>query len=129
MADDIGRWLEDLGLSKYVDVFAENEIDSNVLPDLSETDFEKICIPMGPRKKMLRAIEEFNVAAQGTVSTVEARVGRATSALVRAPAADGDVLRFGQVNRFQQLPRFSVHRAADGNDTLAIRRQDDSGFA
>ncbi len=34
MADDIGRWLEDIGLSKYVDVFAENEIDSTVLPDL-----------------------------------------------------------------------------------------------
>ena len=45
MADDIGRWLEDLGLGKYVDVFAENEIDSIVLPDLSEADFEKIGIP------------------------------------------------------------------------------------
>ena len=80
MADDIGRWLEDIGLSKYADVFAENEIDSTVLPDLSEADFEKIGIPMGPRKKMLRAIEELNVAAQGTESTVEARVGRAASA-------------------------------------------------
>ncbi len=76
MADDIGRWLEDIGLSKYADVFAENEIDSTVLPDLSEADFEKIGIPMGPRKKMLRAIEELNVAAQGTESTVEARVSR-----------------------------------------------------
>jgi len=44
MADDIGRWLEDIGLSKYADVFAENEIDSTVLPDLSEADFEKIGI-------------------------------------------------------------------------------------
>ncbi len=80
MADDIGRWLEDLGLSKYADAFAENEIDSTVLPDLSEADFEKIGIPMGPRKKMLRAIKKLNVAAQGTESTVEARVGRAVSA-------------------------------------------------
>ncbi len=80
MADDIGRWLEDIGLSKFADVFAENEIDSTVLPDLSEADFEKIGIPMGPRKKMLRAIEELNVAAQGTESTVETRVGRAASA-------------------------------------------------
>ncbi len=56
MADEIGRWLEDVGLSKYADVFAENEIDTTVLPDLSEADFEKIGIPMGPRKKLLRAI-------------------------------------------------------------------------
>ncbi len=80
MADDIGRWLEDIGLSKYVDVFAENEIDSTVLPDLSEADFEKIGIPMGPRKKMLRAIEELNIAAQGTESIVEPRADRAMSA-------------------------------------------------
>ncbi len=80
MADDIGRWLEGIGLSKYADVFAENEIDSAVLPDLSEADFEKIGIPMGPRKKMLRAIEKLNIAAQGTESTVEARVGRTASA-------------------------------------------------
>ena len=80
MVDDIGRWLEDISLSKYADVFAENEIDSTVLPDLSEADFEKIGIPMGPRKKMLRAIEKLNIAAQGTESTVEARVGRAASA-------------------------------------------------
>ncbi len=62
MARDISEWLEDLGLGRYTDVFAENEIDSTVLPDLSEADFEKIGIPMGPRKKMLRAIEELNVA-------------------------------------------------------------------
>jgi hypothetical protein len=24
MADDIGRWLEDLGFSEYADVFADN---------------------------------------------------------------------------------------------------------
>ena len=47
MADDIGRWIEDLGLSEKADVFAENEIDSIVLPDLSEADFEKIGIREG----------------------------------------------------------------------------------
>ncbi len=56
MADEIGRWLKDIGVSKYADVFAENEIGSTVLPDRSEADFEKIGIPMGPRKKLLRAI-------------------------------------------------------------------------
>jgi hypothetical protein len=54
-------------LSKYADVFAENEIDSTVLPDLSEADFEKIGIPMGPRKKLLRAIsalgDDFEAAS------------------------------------------------------------------
>ena len=53
---DIVRWLEGLGLGKFVMVFAEAEIDANVLPDLTDADLEKLGIPLGPRKKLLRAI-------------------------------------------------------------------------
>ncbi len=63
MARDISEWLEDLGLGKYVEVCAENEIDLNVLPHLSEGDLKELGLPMGPRKKLLAAIAEFGPSA------------------------------------------------------------------
>lgn len=53
---DIAAWLERLGLGKYTEVFAENEVDFEVLPELTEQDLEKLDIPLGPRKKLLKAI-------------------------------------------------------------------------
>src|SRR5262245_52559431 len=41
-ADDrIAAWLEEVGLGQYATVFAENAIDLDVLPDVTETDLEK----------------------------------------------------------------------------------------
>jgi hypothetical protein len=55
----LGAWLGELGLAKYQAVFDEHEIDLAVLPELSEADLEKLGIPMGPRKKLLRAIAQL----------------------------------------------------------------------
>jgi hypothetical protein len=49
-------WLKDLGLEKYAGVFERDEIDLDVLAQLSEADLEKIGLPLGPRKKLLGAI-------------------------------------------------------------------------
>jgi hypothetical protein len=38
MARDIGEWLGELGLGKYVEVFVENEIGIGALPHLREDD-------------------------------------------------------------------------------------------
>ena len=35
---DIAAWLRELGLERYVPAFRENEIDAEVLPDLTESD-------------------------------------------------------------------------------------------
>ena len=53
---DVAAWLEDLGLGKYQKVFAENEVDFDILPKITEQDLEKLAIPLGPRKKLLEAI-------------------------------------------------------------------------
>ena len=42
MAHDIANGLDDLGLGRYVDVFAENEIDLDALPCLGEDDLKEI---------------------------------------------------------------------------------------
>ena len=54
----IERWLADLGLEKYAAVFAEHEVDASVLADLTESDLHTLGIPLGPRKKILKAIAE-----------------------------------------------------------------------
>ena len=53
---DVGAWLEELGLGGYKALFAENRVDADVLPDLTDADLEKLGIPLGDRKRLLKAI-------------------------------------------------------------------------
>ena len=53
---DIGQWLNAIGLGQYEALFREHEIDAEVLPDLAEADLEKIGVPLGHRKRLMRAI-------------------------------------------------------------------------
>ena len=74
----IGDWLEKLGMSEYAQRFAENRIDFSVLPDLTDHDLEKLGIVLGDRRKMLRAIADLEaieksapaIAAAATASVV-----------------------------------------------------------
>src|SRR5918995_6420894 len=61
-AVDIAAWLCGLGLERYVQTFRDHEIDAEVLCDLTEGDLEKLAIPLGHRKKLLRAIAALSVA-------------------------------------------------------------------
>jgi class 3 adenylate cyclase/predicted ATPase len=58
----IAEWLEKLGLGQYAQRFAENDIDPSVLRDLTDHDLEKIGVSLGHRRKLLRAIAEFDEA-------------------------------------------------------------------
>ncbi|MFQ5792214.1 MAG: adenylate/guanylate cyclase domain-containing protein, partial [Acidobacteriota bacterium] len=59
MSDGVTEWLEELGLGQFAAVFAEQQIDHEVLSELTDEDLEKLGIPLGPRKKLLRAIGEL----------------------------------------------------------------------
>src|ERR1700732_4669796 len=52
---EIGSWLESLGLGRYQQLFIDQEIDSQILPGLTELEFTSMGIPLGPRKKRIRA--------------------------------------------------------------------------
>ena len=56
---DIGEWLEGLGLGQYRALFADQAIDSDVLPDLTEEDLMRLDLPLGHRKKLLKAIGDL----------------------------------------------------------------------
>ncbi len=54
---DIGGWLRNLGLGRYESAFIENAIDTDVLPELTEGDLEKLGMPLGDRKRLIKAIK------------------------------------------------------------------------
>ena len=56
---DVAGWLQNLGLGQYASAFAENAIDIDVLSELSEHDLERLGIPLGHRKRLVRAIREM----------------------------------------------------------------------
>ena len=60
---NLAHWLEELGMSEYVQRFAENRIDLAVLPELTDQHLKDLGIPLGDRLKMLRAIRELIDAA------------------------------------------------------------------
>ncbi|CCE09686.1 RtsD [Bradyrhizobium sp. STM 3843] len=61
----IREWLASLGQSEYADRFAEHRIDFSILQDLTDKDLKQDLgiIPLGDRRKLLRAIAELAGAA------------------------------------------------------------------
>jgi class 3 adenylate cyclase/predicted ATPase len=67
-------WLESIGLGRYADIFAQNRVDLDVLPDLNEADLAELGIPLGDRKRLLRAIASLvDVTDRNTPGATRAR--------------------------------------------------------
>jgi len=80
MAIDVASWLQQLGLAQYEPAFRDNEVDGDVLPDLTAEDLIAIGVtPVGHRRKLLSAIAALGAAAPAPALT-------ATPASVPAPA-------------------------------------------
>ncbi len=62
---DVGDRLWNLGLSQYETAFRKNEIDAEVLADLTDADLEKLDVPLGHRKRLLKAIAGLSGANRG----------------------------------------------------------------
>jgi class 3 adenylate cyclase len=56
MADNLTRWLVQVGLGGYAATFASQGIDWDVLGDLSEQDLKELGLPLGDRKRLLKAL-------------------------------------------------------------------------
>src|SRR3954453_8823100 len=70
---DLTEWLGRHGLGQYAKTFAENNIEYPMLPDLTESDLEKLGVSsLGHRKKLLRAIEALTEARQPAGATTSA---------------------------------------------------------
>jgi class 3 adenylate cyclase len=58
---DLAEWLKGLGLDRYAAVFAENDIDFDLLGQLTDEDLKDLGVTsFGNRKRLLAAIAEMN---------------------------------------------------------------------
>ena len=74
---DIELWLKNIGLAKYVEVFARHDIDLDVAPSLSEQDLEKLGLSLGHRRRFLTAAAKLRAdGAQTTDDPTQADAPR-----------------------------------------------------
>ena len=58
--DKLAQWLAQLGLQAYQDSFAKNDIDWDILPELTDDDLKELGVTsLGHRKKLFRAIADL----------------------------------------------------------------------
>lgn len=57
---NIGDWLEQHGLGKYTDLFVENEIDLDVLDQITLEELQSLGIPWYPPRRTEECAVGFN---------------------------------------------------------------------
>jgi class 3 adenylate cyclase/predicted ATPase len=62
----IAEWPASLGMSEYSQRFAEDDIDFDVLGELTDQDFDRLGVSVGHRRRMLKAIRERGGSAPVT---------------------------------------------------------------
>src|SRR5262245_6820988 len=72
-AMEVGGWLRSLGLGRYEARFRASEIDADILPELTDVDLKELGVPLGHRKRLLRAIS--GLAATETSAAPSASTG------------------------------------------------------
>jgi SAM domain (Sterile alpha motif) len=115
----IADWLEKLGMSEYAQRFTENDIDTSVLPHLSDQDLKELGISLGHRRKMLAAIGELAGAAPATPKPVAA---------METKTQDNAERRSGFLEHNGDRVRSTASETGGGGDAnLAIGRRSISG--
>src|SRR5690348_1598113 len=61
---DVGGWLKSLGLGQYEALFRANDIDADILPELTDVDLEQLGVSLGHRKRLVRAIARLTAPEQ-----------------------------------------------------------------
>src|SRR6516225_10369608 len=62
--EQIADWLKKLGMSEYAERFAENDIEIDILSELTDHDLERLGVSLGHRRRILRAIRELGGSPQ-----------------------------------------------------------------
>ena len=65
----VGDWLRNLGLQQYEAIFIEHAIDIDVLPELTESDLEKLGVLLGDRKRFIKAVKILRGSSPSIVDT------------------------------------------------------------
>jgi class 3 adenylate cyclase/tetratricopeptide (TPR) repeat protein len=84
---DLSQWLAQFGLEPLVGVLADNDVDLDILPDLTEQDFEKLGISLGHRRKLLKAIATLHDNSKIASNKTERELGNPAPT---APASEAE---------------------------------------
>ncbi len=68
MTSELADWLKALRLERYLPTFLDHEVELDDLPSLGEADLRELGLPLGPRRRILRALRAGGVEAE-TAST------------------------------------------------------------
>jgi class 3 adenylate cyclase len=117
---DVGTWLNRLGLDQYEAVFRNNEIDADVLTELTDQHLKELGVSLGHRLKMLRAIREQQAAGSKPQDTADRRqltimfcdlVGSTALTAQLDPEDMADLIRAFQRTVAAAMARFDGHVA------------------
>jgi class 3 adenylate cyclase/tetratricopeptide (TPR) repeat protein len=86
---DLRDWLKACGLEALAGVLAANDVDLDILPDLTEQDLEKLGISVGHRRKLSRAVATLRDGPADAAVVAEAMAPpREAAAPAAAPEAE-----------------------------------------
>ena len=129
---DVGTWLRGLGLGQYEAVFRENEIDADVLTELTDQHLEELGVSLGHRLKMLRAIRKLagktpdapkpqDAADRRQLTVMFCDLVDSTTLTVQLDPEDmGDLLRAFQRAVATSVTRFDGHVAKWTGDGASV---------
>jgi len=89
---DFLTWLRSLGLDRYAQVFADNDVDLAALRLLSDRELQELGVSLGHRKKLMKAVADLADNPTGTEgnnspeSRVQSQKDRPGSSVKRARA-------------------------------------------
>jgi class 3 adenylate cyclase/tetratricopeptide (TPR) repeat protein len=120
---DLRDWLRGHGLEQYADTFEANDIDLDILAELSEHDLEQLGVSLGNRRRLLKAIAGGAAApapakpsASGTSESSDAERRQVTvlfADMVGSTALSGKVdpeLLGGLIRRYQDAAAGAIGR-------------------
>ena len=63
---DFLTWLQSLGLDRYAQVFADNDVDLEALRLLNDRELQELGVSLGHRKKLMKAVADLADSSTGT---------------------------------------------------------------
>ncbi|HEX2136934.1 MAG TPA: adenylate/guanylate cyclase domain-containing protein, partial [Microvirga sp.] len=97
---DVGTLLRGLGLERYDQAFRDNDVDAEVLPELTDEHLRELGLPLGPRLKLLKAIDALRDRSAPAGEPLPAGAAQAARGEVRSPPT-GAVPRSPEAERRQ----------------------------
>src|SRR5262245_2237288 len=91
VAEDITRWLQGLGLGQYAPAFSDNEVGFGDLRYLTDEDFTRLGLPLGPRRRLQAAVKAL--VESSSKASIEQQTGSQSHIAVEAEEKRSDAER------------------------------------